>query len=60
MTKTRIEKLTAEELDILLNAFHAPSFMKANIKAGGEWIIANFNMTIKMLDGEFVAIIEEA
>lgn len=60
MTKTRIEKLTSEELDIILDAFHAPYFMKANIEAGGEWVIANFNMTIKMRDGEFIAIIEEA
>jgi hypothetical protein len=57
MTNKRIEKLTAEELNIVLKAFKAPPFMKANINAGGEYIIAGV-MTVKKLNGEYVAIME--
>ena len=57
MTKTRIEKLTSEELDIVLKAFRAPSFLKANINAGGSYTVCN--MTITKENGEYIATIKE-
>lgn len=57
-TNKRTEKLTLEEVKIILDAFKAPTWMLANINAGGEYIVANFGMTVKKDNGEYVAIIE--
>lgn len=54
----RTEKLTLEEVKIILDTFKTPSWMLANIDAGGEFIAANFGMTVKKVNGEYVAIIE--
>lgn len=54
----RTEKLTLEEVNIILKAFQAPSWMLANIDAGGEFIAACYGMTVKKENGEYVAIIE--
>ena len=53
----RREVLTEEEVKIILNTFNAPSFMLANIKAGGSFIQANYDLEVKMEGNEYVAII---
>ena len=55
----RKEILTEEEVKKILNSFKAPFFMLANIKAGGRYVQANYNLEIKMEDGKYVAIIDE-
>lgn len=54
----RIEKLTLEQVNIILDAFQAPDWMLANIDIGGEFIAAFYGMTVKKVNGEYVAIIE--
>ena len=60
MTKTRIEKLTKEEVEIIFDAFQAPSWMMANIDIGGSYTMANYGLTIKKENGEYIALIEVA
>ena len=60
MTKTRIQKITKEEVEIIFDAFQAPSWMMANIDIGGSYTMANYGLTIKKENGEYIALIEEA
>ena len=53
----RKEVLTEEQVKAVLNSLRAPSFMLANIKAGGKFVQANYNLEIKMEDGKYIAIV---
>lgn len=50
-------KLTKQEVEIILNSFKAPEWMMANIEAGGSFIQANYDLEVKIDNGEYVAII---
>lgn len=55
----RREVLTEEEVKIILGSFKAPSFMMANINAGGSFIQANYGLEVKKEGNEYVALINE-
>ena len=55
----RTEKLSLEDVKIILDSFKAPKFMLANIEAGGSFVQANYGLTVRKVNGQFIAEIEE-
>ncbi len=56
--KIERQNLTEEEVKIILGAFHAPNDMLANVRAGGEFIQANYGLTVKCENNQFYALIQ--
>ena len=55
----RIEKLSLEEVKIILDSFKAPKFMLANLEIGGTFNLPFEGLTIRKVNGQFIAEIEE-
>ena len=58
--KIERQNLTEEEAKMIFDAFHAPYFMLANVRAGVEFVQANYGLTVKYENNQFYALIERS